>query len=90
MTTRRERIAAMAPTLKAEPLYTRRQVADLFGVTIVTVGRWHEKGQIPQSAIIRTIGGHYRYRAAYVDGLLGGHQATPRNGAREQHEGEPS
>jgi excisionase family DNA binding protein len=39
---------------------TRRQVARLFGVSASTVTRWARTGLL---AIVRTPGGHYRFRA---------------------------
>lgn len=43
---------------------TTRQVAAIFGVSITTVKRWSDAGQIPH---FRTLGGHYRYSAADIE-----------------------
>jgi hypothetical protein len=66
MTTIAQRRAALAPTLAIEPLYTREDIAGLFRVTTKTVGRWHARGYMDPAAV-RTPGGHWRYRAAWID-----------------------
>ena len=48
-------------------LLTASEVADLFRVSVKTVGRWGRSGALP---LRRTIGGHHRYREADVRALL--------------------
>jgi excisionase family DNA binding protein len=50
-----------------ERLLTASEVADLFRVSVKTVGRWGRSGALP---LRRTIGGHHRYRLADVRALL--------------------
>jgi excisionase family DNA binding protein len=45
-------------------LLTPREVADILGVSAVTVGRWARTGVLEPS--VRTPGGHRRYRRADV------------------------
>jgi hypothetical protein len=54
------------PPFEPERLYTRGEIAALFGVTRITVSRWHARGYM-DPAIIRTPGGGFRYRAAWID-----------------------
>lgn len=45
-----------------EPKFlTRREVAELFGVSVSTVTRWAQQGLLKT---LRTPGGHYRFPAA--------------------------
>lgn len=58
------------------PFLSRGDVARLFGVSLSTVTRWARMGLLP---VVRTPGGHYRYRAdevrrAVASGLLGSSQ----------------
>ena len=46
---------------------TPREVADRFGVTTKTLGRWARAGKISS---VRTLGGHRRYREVEVRALL--------------------
>lgn len=48
-------------------LLTPAEVAKLFRVDPKTVARWAEKGKLTS---VRTLGGHHRYRASEVYGLL--------------------
>lgn len=50
-----------------DPLLTRREVADAFGVNSKTIARWVRDGKITE---ILTPGGYPRYRAAEVRVLL--------------------
>ena len=50
-------------------LLTPREVAAMFRVDPKTVTRWAQAGKL---ASVRTLGGHRRYRAADVEGLLAG------------------
>jgi len=52
-----------------EELLTPAEVAALFSVDPTTVTRWAKAGKL---SAIRTLGGHRRYRAAEVQGLLAG------------------
>lgn len=52
-----------------EELLTPSEVAKLFRVDPKTVTRWAKSGKL---SAIRTLGGHRRYRAAEVHGLLDG------------------
>jgi excisionase family DNA binding protein len=50
-----------------DELLTPRQVADKFGVSTKTLGRWARAGKINS---IRTLGGHRRFRASEIRALL--------------------
>lgn len=50
-----------------EQLFTPSEVAKLFHVDPKTVTRWAKAGKL---TCIRTLGGHRRYRAPEVHGLL--------------------
>ena len=54
-------------TLAAEKLLTSGEVAALFGVDPKTVARWVLAGNLDA---IRTPGGQYRFREAYIGSLL--------------------
>lgn len=53
--------------LPPDALLRPGQVAVLFGVSPKTVSRWAEAGRLP---VVRTTGGHRRFRAGHVDALL--------------------
>src|SRR5665647_14695 len=55
--------------VEAEALLTPAEVAALFRVDPKTVTRWAKAGKLTS---LRTLGGHRRYRAEEVRGLLGG------------------
>lgn len=63
-------VGSSAPSPPAAPdtLLTPAQVASLFHVDPKTVTRWAQSGKLSS---IRTLGGHRRYRASEVYGLLG-------------------
>ena len=52
----------------ADHLLTAAEVAQLFRVSVKTVGRWGRSGALP---LRRTVGGHHRYRVTDVRALLG-------------------
>lgn len=52
-----------------EELLTPSEVAALFRVDPKTVTRWAKAGKLSS---IRTLGGHRRYRASEIHGLLDG------------------
>lgn len=54
----------------ADPLLTRGEVARLFRVANHTVTRWANEGKL---SVVRTLGGHRRYRQAEVYALLAQH-----------------
>jgi excisionase family DNA binding protein len=56
-------------------LYTPAEVAHLFRVDPRTVARWGREGSL---ASVRTLGGHRRYSAAQVNGMLAGDSAGRR------------
>ena len=56
-------------TPDAEALLTPAEVASMFRVDPKTVTRWAKAGKLTS---LRTLGGHRRYRAEEVRGLLGG------------------
>jgi len=51
-----------------EHLLTANEVATIFRVSNKTVGRWGRSGALP---LIRTMGGHHRYKLTDVSRLLG-------------------
>ncbi len=54
-----------APTDTVPPLLTKRQTAELYGVTTRTVDRWLSDGVLPADARV-LIGGAVRYRRAVL------------------------
>jgi excisionase family DNA binding protein len=58
-------------------LLTAAQVAELFGVAPRTVTRWVRSGRL---SAIRTLGGHHRFFANEVLGLLEGVAEDPDSG----------
>ena len=64
------------PTVVIERLYTPKETAAILRVHTGTLDRWARTGRIPASAIVRTLGGQRRYRAAYIDALTNG-STTP-------------
>jgi excisionase family DNA binding protein len=58
----------------SEKLLTPAEVAAMFRVDPKTVTRWAKAGKLSS---IRTLGGHRRYRAEEIQGLLSG-STTPR------------
>ncbi len=61
----------MASTKPDDELLTPAEVAKMFRVDPKTVTRWAKSGKLSS---IRTLGGHRRYRANEVNGLLDGQQ----------------
>jgi len=55
-----------------ERLLLREEVGDIFRVRPATVTRWVKAGKIPQDAVVRTLGGHARYRESHILALLSG------------------
>lgn len=53
---------------------TPAEVCAMFRVGPRALSRWRKTGKIPASEIVPTPGGHFRYRAAYIRGLLSGTQ----------------
>jgi excisionase family DNA binding protein len=53
--------------MSTERPLTPGQVADLFGVTVVTVAEWADTGKLP---CFRTPGGQRRFRREDVEALL--------------------
>lgn len=52
--------------------YTPAEVGNRFKVDVKTVARWAKSGKIPPAAIIRTLGGHRRIDADFIDSILRG------------------
>ena len=52
---------------RSDELLMPAEVAELFGVNVKTVTTWANRGQL---ACVRTLGGHRRFRADDVLGLL--------------------
>jgi excisionase family DNA binding protein len=50
-----------------DELLKASEVAKLLRVTSKTVGRWARDGKLP---VVRTVGGHMRFRRADVEPLL--------------------
>lgn len=59
----------MKPRIEVEELLTPAEVAAGFGVSAKTVLRWAQAGKL---SVIRTIGGHRRYKAVEVRALIAG------------------
>ncbi|GIF08716.1 hypothetical protein Asi03nite_62540 [Actinoplanes siamensis] len=59
----------MSPDLNEDPLLTPGEVAQIVRVSRKTVTRWANAGRIP---VVRTPGGHARFRRSDVDALLNG------------------
>ena len=57
----------MSKSTTDDELLTPGEVARLFGVNPKTITRWATAGKLRP---IRTLGGHRRYRASEVHGLL--------------------
>lgn len=53
-------------------LLTPAEVGRIFRVDPKTVTRWAKAGRFPDGAVIRTMGGHRRYRADYIRERLSG------------------
>ena len=62
----------------APALLTPAEVAQVFKVDAKTVARWTANGWIPQTAYIRTLGGHRRYRRAAIEDMLNGQNGGQR------------
>lgn len=59
---------AKPPAFRQEPLMTPGEVALAFRVDPKTVTRWANDGKL---AVVRTLGGHRRYKEAQIRRLLG-------------------
>lgn len=60
-------------TRPAKPAWlTPAEVAREFRVDPKTVTRWAKSGRIPPDAIIRTLGGHRRYKGSFFEEILNG------------------
>lgn len=64
---RTEQSEAGDSTVDADALLTPAEVAAMFRVAPKTVTRWAKAGKL---GAVRTLGGHRRYRAREVRGLL--------------------
>lgn len=53
-------------------LLTPQQVAAVFRVDPKTVTRWDKAGHFPKGTVIRTVGGHRRFRREQVEWMLNG------------------
>lgn len=62
------------PKPRIEELLAPADVAKMFNVDPKTVTRWARSGKIPDSEIIRTPGGHRRFRGPYIRAMLNGGQ----------------
>jgi predicted site-specific integrase-resolvase len=63
------------PAVEIERLYMPAETAAMFHVHPATLDRWVRAGRIPAAAVVRTLGGHRRYRATYIDQLV--NRSTP-------------
>ena len=63
-----------APPAPLPRLYTTAEVAALLAVHPDTITRADQGGKFPEGTVIRTPGGHRRFDADYIDGLLNGGQ----------------
>ena len=66
--------APPTPPLLPEEMLTPGEVADLFRVDVKTVSRWDKAGRFPEGTVIRTPGGHRRFRASGIAPFLNGGQ----------------
>jgi excisionase family DNA binding protein len=74
ITTRYQREGGLKTQQGSERLLTPAEVAAMFRVDPKTVTRWAKAGKLSS---IRTLGGHRRYRADEIEGLLSG-STTPK------------
>lgn len=51
-----------------DPLLTAKEVASRMRVNPRTVAKWARAGKLP---VVRTFGGHYRFRKSEIDKILG-------------------
>jgi predicted site-specific integrase-resolvase len=58
-----------------DELLTPAEVAGLFRVDPKTVSRWALTGRFPEGTIVRTLGGHRRYRKTGIQRALNGDQS---------------
>lgn len=61
---------AAEPQQPRDRLLTPGEVAVLFRVDPKTVTRWHKSGRFPAGSVIRTPGGHRRFRESAIRALL--------------------
>jgi len=70
---RRDGDAVTAPP-EPEPLLTPRQVAALYGVDPKSVIRWAHEGRFPPGAVVKTPGGHHKFKERAVLAMRDGRQ----------------
>lgn len=58
---------SLVDEMRADPWLTKAEVAAMFGVEPVTVGRWIRQGLLPS---VRTPGNYRRFRRSVVEALL--------------------
>ncbi len=58
------------PDNEHHELMTTGEVAAAFGVSPGVVSRWVKDGKFPTGAVVRTLGGHRRYKTAAIEQLL--------------------
>lgn len=68
--------APPAPSERPRRLYTSSEVGVILKVDPKTVTRWDLGGKLPPGTVIRTPGGHRRYDAEYIDGIVNGGDAA--------------
>ena len=52
------------------PLLTPGEVTRMLGVDPKTLSRWAKSGKFPEGTVIRTLGGHRRYREDVIRRLM--------------------
>jgi DNA-binding transcriptional MerR regulator len=56
-----------------DEFYTPAETAKRFGVGVRRLWAWEAAGNFPQGTVVRTPGGHRRYRAVLIDQLVNGY-----------------
>ena len=64
----------MTAPLEPEPLLTPREVAALYGVDAKSAVRWARQGKFPDGTVVKTPGGHHKFKERGGMGMRDGRQ----------------